>query len=185
MFGKTRKQLQAEIDQLKADWAEDQAISKQLIDYRTEECKQLSARCAVLEASLADTEALLSAIATAIANNDPDYVVAAQPCSMDCVMKVNMGPNADHDVWHHPDCPNHTTACCTINEDPELKALIDQEEELRKDATITVFELARELGLTNAEVVKTCQDCGIAVKSHTSKLTKREADVVRFQYMEV
>ena len=184
MFGKTRKQLQAEIDKLKADWTQDQKISKDLLDFRTEECKEWAVKYALLEQEVALLRSTLNEIATqatTMANSRPDE----QPCSMDCVMKVNMGPNADPDVWHHSDCPNHTTACCTINEDPELKALIDQEEELRKDATITVFELARELGLTNAEVVKTCQDCGIAVKSHTSKLTKREADVVRFQYMEV
>lgn len=158
MFGKTRSQLQAEIDQLKEAWAQDQTISKQLLDHRTEECKALSVRCAVLEASLADAKALLGAIATAIAHEDPDYVTAAPSTDKPRIIK---------------------------DADPELEALLAEEEELRKDATITVFELARELGLTNAEVVKTCQDCGIAVKSHTSKLTKSEADVVRFQYMEV
>lgn len=177
MFGKTRKQLQAEIDQLKADWAEDQAISKQLIDYRTEECKQLSVRCAVLDASLADAKALLSAIATAIAHEDPDYVVAAQPCSMDCVMKVNMGPDADPDVWHHSECPNHTSACCTINEDPELKALVDQEEDLRKK-NVTVWQMADMLSTSITWILDLCKELDIEAVSHSSRLTPRQVELV-------
>lgn len=36
----------------------------------------------------------------------------ADPCSDDCRNRVGMGEHADRSVWHHIDCPNHTTACC-------------------------------------------------------------------------
>ena len=131
----------------------------------------------MLDAELLDAKALIRAIATAIAHEDPDYVVAAQPCSMDCVMKVNMGPNADHDVWHHPDCPNHTTACCSINEDPELKALIDQEEDLRK-ATTTVWQMADMLSTSTTWILDLCKELDIEAVSHSSRLTPRQVELV-------
>ena len=150
MFGKTRKQLQAEIDKLKADWAQDQAISKDLLDFRTEECKALSVRCAVLEASLADAKALLGAIATAIAHEDPDYVTAAPSTDKPRIIK---------------------------DADPELAALLDQEEDLRK-ATTTVWQMADMLSTSTTWILDLCKELDIEAVSHSSRLTPRQVALV-------
>lgn len=184
MFGKTRKQLQAEIDKLKADWTQDQKISKDLLDFRTEECKEWAVKYALLEQEVALLRSTLNEIATqatTMANSRPDE----QPCSMDCVMKVNMGPNADPDVWHHSDCPNHTTACCTINDEPkiikgydyELAALLDQEEDLRK-ATTTVWQMADMLSTSTTWILDLCKELDIEAVSHSSRLTPRQVELV-------
>lgn len=51
------------------------------------------------------------------------YAVLARhhifPCSPECVDGVDKGVYADESVWHHTECPNHTTACCSAN-DKEL-----------------------------------------------------------------
>lgn len=33
-------------------------------------------------------------------------------CSQECLHKEQMGEYADPAVWHHMNCPNHTSACC-------------------------------------------------------------------------
>ena len=53
--------------------------------------------------------------------------------------------------------------------------------ELRKDVSSTlakkirVYELARELGLTNKEALDLCIDLGIGVKSHSSSIEDAHA----------
>ena len=42
-----------------------------------------------------------------------------------------------------------------------------------------MYELARELGLTNKETVDLCNDLGIGVKSHSSSVVEAQADRVR------
>jgi len=44
---------------------------------------------------------------------------------------------------------------------------------------IRVYELARELGLTNKEALDLCIDLGIGVKSHSSSIEDAQADRVR------
>ena len=44
---------------------------------------------------------------------------------------------------------------------------------------IRVYELARELGLTNKETVDLAVDLGIGVKSHSSSIEDAQADRVR------
>ena len=44
---------------------------------------------------------------------------------------------------------------------------------------IRVYELARELGLTNKEALDLCLDLGIGVKSHSSSIEDAQADRAR------
>ena len=44
---------------------------------------------------------------------------------------------------------------------------------------IRVYELARELGLTNKEALDLCIALGIGVKSHSSSIVEAHADRVR------
>ena len=44
---------------------------------------------------------------------------------------------------------------------------------------VRVYELARELGLTNAETIDLCEQLGIGVKSHSSSIVDAQADRVR------
>ena len=44
---------------------------------------------------------------------------------------------------------------------------------------IRVYELARELGLTNKEALDLCVDLGIGVKSHSSSIEDAQADRAR------
>ena len=44
---------------------------------------------------------------------------------------------------------------------------------------IRVFELARELGMTNKEVLDLCDALGIGVKSHSSGIIEAQADRAR------
>ena len=44
---------------------------------------------------------------------------------------------------------------------------------------IRVYELARELGLTNKETLDLCESLGIGVKSHSSSVVEPQADRVR------
>jgi hypothetical protein len=44
---------------------------------------------------------------------------------------------------------------------------------------IRVYELARELGLTNKETLDLCEALGIGVKSHSSSIVDAQADRVR------
>ena len=44
---------------------------------------------------------------------------------------------------------------------------------------IRVYELARELGLTNKEALDLCLALGIGVKSHSSSIEDAQADQVR------
>ena len=44
---------------------------------------------------------------------------------------------------------------------------------------IRVYELARELGLTNKETLDLCGDLGIQAKSHSSSIEDAQADRVR------
>src|SRR5215204_2850089 len=44
---------------------------------------------------------------------------------------------------------------------------------------IRVHELAKELGMTNAEAVDLCQVLGVPVKSHSSSLNEAYSDMVR------
>ena len=44
---------------------------------------------------------------------------------------------------------------------------------------IRVYELARELGMTNAEVLDLCESLGIGVKSHSSGIVEAQADRAR------
>jgi translation initiation factor IF-2 len=46
-------------------------------------------------------------------------------------------------------------------------------------AKIRVYELARELGLTNKETLDLCDALGIGVKSHSSSVVDAQADRVR------
>ena len=46
-------------------------------------------------------------------------------------------------------------------------------------AKIRVYELARELGLTNKETLDLCSALGIGVKSHSSSIVEAQADRVR------
>jgi translation initiation factor IF-2 len=46
-------------------------------------------------------------------------------------------------------------------------------------AKIRVYELARELGLTNKETLDLCIDLGIQAKSHSSSIEDAQADRVR------
>lgn len=49
-------------------------------------------------------------------------------CSWSCQLQFGK-PETAGDEWHHPDCYNHTTACCTINEqrDKTLGELTNEE----------------------------------------------------------
>jgi translation initiation factor IF-2 len=53
----------------------------------------------------------------------------------------------------------------------------DTEDELAKK--IRVYELGRELGLTNKEALDLCLALGIGVKSHSSSIEDAQADRVR------
>ena len=44
---------------------------------------------------------------------------------------------------------------------------------------LRVHELAKELGMTNAETVDLCGKLGVPVKSHSSSLNEAYADMVR------
>jgi translation initiation factor IF-2 len=44
---------------------------------------------------------------------------------------------------------------------------------------IRVHELAKELGMTNAETVELCEKLGVPVKSHSSSLNEAYSDMVR------
>ena len=46
-------------------------------------------------------------------------------------------------------------------------------------AKVRVYELARELGLTNKETLDLCDALGIGVKSHSSSVVDAQADRVR------
>jgi len=46
-------------------------------------------------------------------------------------------------------------------------------------SNIRVYELARELGLTNKETLDLCSALGIGVKSHSSSIVDAQADRVR------
>src|SRR5829696_10159465 len=46
-------------------------------------------------------------------------------------------------------------------------------------SNIRVYELARELGLTNKECLDLCESLGIGVKSHSSSVVEPQADRVR------
>ena len=46
-------------------------------------------------------------------------------------------------------------------------------------AKIRVYELARELGLTNKETLDLCGDLGIQAKSHSSSIEDAQADRIR------
>jgi len=45
--------------------------------------------------------------------------------------------------------------------------------------SIRVYELARELGMANAQVIDLCSSLGIGVKSHSSGMVEAQADRVR------
>ena len=45
--------------------------------------------------------------------------------------------------------------------------------------SVRVYELARQLGMTNAEVIKLCGSLGVDVKSHSSGMVEAQADRVR------
>src|SRR5271165_3406705 len=63
-------------------------------------------------------------------------------------------------------------ACCST---PTIAK--DTEDPLAKK--IRVYELARELGLTNKEALDLCVSLGIGVKSHSSSIEDAQADRVR------
>ena len=44
---------------------------------------------------------------------------------------------------------------------------------------VRVYEIARELGLSNAEIIDLCNDLGIGVKSHSSSIVEPQADRIR------
>src|SRR3954449_1260140 len=46
-------------------------------------------------------------------------------------------------------------------------------------AKIRVYELARELGLTNKETLDLCEGLGIQAKSHSSSIEDAQADRIR------
>ena len=46
-------------------------------------------------------------------------------------------------------------------------------------AKIRVYELARELGLTNKETLDLCDALGVGVKSHSSSIVDTQADRIR------
>ncbi len=46
-------------------------------------------------------------------------------------------------------------------------------------AKVRVYEIARELGLSNKQVIDLCGDLGIGVKSHSSQIVEAQADRVR------
>ena len=46
-------------------------------------------------------------------------------------------------------------------------------------AKLRVYELARELGMTNKETLDLCEVLGIGVKSHSSSIIDAQADRVR------
>src|SRR5215210_7070025 len=46
-------------------------------------------------------------------------------------------------------------------------------------AKIRVYELARELGLTNKETLDLCDALGVGVKSHSSSIVDAQADRIR------
>ncbi|MDG1366653.1 MAG: translation initiation factor IF-2 N-terminal domain-containing protein, partial [Acidimicrobiales bacterium] len=46
-------------------------------------------------------------------------------------------------------------------------------------SNIRVYELARELGMTNAETLGLAESLGIGVKSHSSSIVDAQADRVR------
>ncbi|SVE10346.1 uncharacterized protein METZ01_LOCUS463200, partial [marine metagenome] len=46
-------------------------------------------------------------------------------------------------------------------------------------SSIRVYELARELGMANAQVIELCSSLGIGVKSHSSGMVEAQADRVR------
>ena len=45
--------------------------------------------------------------------------------------------------------------------------------------SVRVYELARQLGMTNAEVIELCGSLGVDVKSHSSGMVEAQADRVR------
>ena len=45
--------------------------------------------------------------------------------------------------------------------------------------SIRVYELARELGMANAQLIDLCSSLGIGVKSHSSGMVEAQADRVR------
>ncbi|HCV35434.1 MAG TPA: hypothetical protein DF783_00780, partial [Acidimicrobiaceae bacterium] len=44
---------------------------------------------------------------------------------------------------------------------------------------IRIYELARELGMTNKEVLDLCNSLGVGAKSHSSGMVEAQADRVR------
>ena len=44
--------------------------------------------------------------------------------------------------------------------------------------SVRVYELARQLGMTNAEVIELCGSLGVDVKSHSSGMVEAQADRV-------
>ena len=54
-----------------------------------------------------------------------------------------------------------------------------QDDETTVPKNIRVYELARELGMTNAEVLDLCESLGIGVKSHSSGIVAAQADRAR------
>ena len=45
--------------------------------------------------------------------------------------------------------------------------------------SVRVYELARQLGMANADVIELCGSLGVDVKSHSSGMVEAQADRVR------
>jgi len=56
---------------------------------------------------------------------------------------------------------------------------VQYEDVLRPDDRVRIYELARELGLSNREVLKACDSLDINVKGHSSALAEPDASKVR------
>ena len=57
--------------------------------------------------------------------------------------------------------------------------LTDKGENSNVPAKVRVYELAREMGLSNKEVIDLCNSLGVGVKSHSSSIVDAQADRVR------
>lgn len=51
--------------------------------------------------------------------HSPAIMLDCRGCSQECIDNVDRGKDADPEVWHHLDCPNHTMACCPGRETEE------------------------------------------------------------------
>src|SRR5207253_982609 len=71
-------------------------------------------------------------------------------------------------------CPPHRSC-----EDRRLRNRIGKGLRQQLATRIRVYELARELGLTNKETLDLCTALGIGVKSHSSSIEEAQADRVR------